>query len=161
MSSNLSLESLHHVRLSMHVLLYPGKSDSGDYRHSRNHVDGFIEMCNDKQKRPEAKTVLQVITNTTYTMNLWRSTTIFVDNIYGVNVNNIKKRTKFELTLNLILTSTSESTSTADLDETSDEEASCDSSDSDDSDSEDVKVNWATKASLSWNRNRNRNRNRN
>eukprot|EP00978_Attheya_sp_CCMP212_P004555 scaffold9941_cov30-Attheya_sp.AAC.1 len=28
MSFHLSLESLHHVRLSMHELLYPGKSDS-------------------------------------------------------------------------------------------------------------------------------------
>eukprot|EP00978_Attheya_sp_CCMP212_P025978 scaffold84645_cov63-Attheya_sp.AAC.2 len=132
MSFHLSLESLHHVRLSMHVLLYPGKSDSGDYRHSRNHVDGFIEMCNDKQKKPEAKTVLQVITNTTYNMNLWRST-IFVDNMYGVNVNNIAKITKFELTPNLMQTSTS----TADSDDNSDEEAS---SDSDDSDSEDAEL---------------------
>eukprot|EP00978_Attheya_sp_CCMP212_P042183 scaffold252745_cov28-Attheya_sp.AAC.1 len=60
MSFHLSLESLNHVRLSMHELLYLGKSDSGDYRHSRNHVNGFIEMCNDKQKKPESKTVLQI-----------------------------------------------------------------------------------------------------
>ena len=100
MSFRLPLKTLHRVCLSMHVLLFKENNDSVDYQNSRNHIDGYIEFCNENQKKPEAKSVMQVVTNTSYSMICSKSKH-FVDIMYGSKVNSVEKQTKFQLTPNI------------------------------------------------------------